>query len=94
MPGGHGTVANNGDHLAVILLQIFGCSHAQAVGDGGGTVTAFHHIIFAFRTFRKTADTLILAQGVKLIPAPGDQFMGIALMAHIPDQFIFGGIKT
>ncbi len=38
--------------------------------------------------FRKAADALILAQGVELLPPAGNKFMGIGLMADIPDQLV------
>ena len=34
-----------------------------------------------------------LAQPTHLIPAPGEQLVGIALMAHVEDQLIPGKIK-
>lgn len=50
-------------------------------------------IIGTFFPFWKAAESFILADGVKLVPPTGDQFMGIDLMAHIPDQLVVGGVE-
>ncbi len=56
-------------------------------------MTGFHHVIFALRAFGEAAYPLVLTQSMKFIPAAGDQFMGIALMAYIPDKFVFWRLK-
>ena len=43
----------------------------------------FEGIVLTLAHFGKTADPLVLAQGVESVPATGDQFVGIALVAQI-----------
>ena len=35
----------------------------------------------------------MLPERVELVPAAGEQFMGVGLVPHIPDQFVLGEIK-
>src|SRR5690606_18470347 len=51
-------------------------------------------IKFTFAAFGKTADALVLPVGNKHIPAAGEDFMPVSLVAYIPYQLIVGGIKN
>jgi hypothetical protein len=51
-------------------------------------VTGIEDIIRTLLPLGKTADPLILPQGVKTIPPPGQELVGIALMAYVPYQFV------
>ena len=35
----------------------------------------------------------LFLQRVELVPAPGDQFVGVGLVTHIPDDLVPGGIE-
>jgi len=50
-------------------------------------------VIGTFRPLGKAADTPVLAQGVELPLAPGQEFVGIGLMAHVPDDLVLGGVE-
>ncbi len=50
-------------------------------------------IIFAFLALGKTSQTAALPYGAHTVTASGQYLMGIALMAHVPDQFITGHIE-
>jgi hypothetical protein len=56
-------------------------------------MSGFHYIIFTLASLGKATYSPVLAQGMKGIPAAGNEFMGVALVADIPDQFIFWGVK-
>ena len=45
-------------------------------------------IVRAFGFFRKAAYAFILAQGMELLLAAGNEFVSVCLMADVPDQFI------
>ncbi len=50
-------------------------------------------IMRTFLTLGKTADSAELAQGVKTVQATGEQFMGIGLVANVPDNLVFRGVQ-
>ena len=56
-------------------------------------MACFNHVVGTFLPLGKTAEALVLTQGVKPVPPTGQQFMGIGLMAHIPDDFVIRRIK-
>jgi hypothetical protein len=51
-------------------------------------------IVWAFAPFRETTDTLMLSDGVKSFSPAGDQFMGISLVTHVPNNYVPGSIKN
>ena len=51
-------------------------------------------IAFAFFSFRKTAKPMKLAQRRKTVLSPGENFMSVRLMTHIPDNLILRQIQT
>ena len=50
-------------------------------------------VIFAFRPFGETGQTIFLPQRAHAVAAAGENFMGIALVAHIPDDPVMGCFK-
>ena len=51
-------------------------------------------IIFTFRALGKTGQAPLLAQSANTVAPSGQNFMGIALMAHIPDQPIIRRVEN
>ena len=49
-------------------------------------------VVFRLAAFWETRQTAVLAHGVHLIFAAGQDFVRIALMADIPDQMVFGRV--
>src|SRR5215472_2137294 len=52
----------------------------------GGSVT----VMFALRPQRETTKSIRAANGRESLPAPGKHFMDVALVADIPNEFVFG----
>ncbi len=50
-------------------------------------------VVGALAPLGKTADALELPQGPETLPAPGEEFMGIGLMSHVPDDLIPGAVE-
>ena len=50
-------------------------------------------VAVAFLPLREPAHAAVFAQGVKPAAAAGEKLVGIGLMPHIPDQFVFREIK-
>src|SRR6185503_6507688 len=51
-------------------------------------------IVLTFCSFRKTAQAVFFANGIKLIPAPGKYFMPVSLVANIPNQLIIRRVEN
>ena len=56
-------------------------------------MSGFDDVILTFRPFGEAADAFVLTEGMKFIASAGQKFVGIGLMADIPDQFVVGRIK-
>ena len=91
--GCQGAVADDRDDFGRIMIQAFGTGYPQTRGNGGAAVTGGKRIVRAFASSGKTGYAVMLSQRVKPIFSTGQQFMGIGLVPHIPDDFIFGRIK-
>ena len=50
-------------------------------------------VVGTLRPFREPADPPVGPEGVKPVPAPGNQLVRIGLMSHVPDDLVFRGIK-
>ncbi len=50
-------------------------------------------VVGALGALGKAADAVVLAQGVEAVLAPGEELMGIGLVAHVPDDLVLGGVK-
>ena len=90
---GHRAVADDGDDFARLPLDRLGRGHAQAVADGGGTVAGPHRVVLALRPLGEAAQPPVLAQGGEPVLAAGEQFVGVGLVAHIPDQPVTGRVE-
>ncbi len=85
----HGTVADNGYGLAVLLsVDLCGQSHAQSGGNGGGRVAGAERVVFAFRHFWETADAAVHPLVFELLFSACENLVGVTLVSHIPDQIV------
>ncbi len=50
-------------------------------------------VVGALIALGKAAEAAELPQGLEAVPAPGEEFVGIGLMAHIPDDLVRGAVK-
>ena len=50
-------------------------------------------VVRAFAAARKTAQAALLAQGRHALAPPGENLGRIGLVAHVPDQPVFGGME-
>src|SRR5438034_3882562 len=51
------------------------------------------YIILAFTAFKKTADAILLSNGIQLCFSACQNFMDISLVSNIPYQLICGSIE-
>ncbi len=90
---GHGAVADDGHRVARLALNLGGERHAQGRRDAGGRMGGTEGVVLAFVAARKAADATELAQRVHAVAPAGEDFVGVGLVAHIPDQPVFGRVE-
>ena len=91
--GCHGSISNDRDHSIPLPLEGLCGGDPKARGDGGAAVACIKGVVGAFRTLGKATNPPMGPKGLKLVPPAGDQFMGIRLMSHVPNDLISRGIK-
>ena len=90
---GHGSVADHADHRVVLSGQRSGLRKAEAGGDRGGAVARVEYVAAAFGALGEAAHAAVAAQRIETVLPAGQEFMRIALMAHIKDQFVVRGVE-
>ena len=85
-------VADEGHHLIILVEHGSGSGHTQGDGDRAGGMSGHKGIGIAFAGLGEAGEAAKLPQGVKGIPAAGEQLVDIGLMPHIKHQPILGRI--
>ena len=89
----HRTVADHGHHLPLLALEFRSFGHTERRRNRHGGMSAAESIVRTLGHTREAADTAQLAIGPKRLAAPGNDFMGIGLMPHVPHDFIVRSIE-
>lgn len=91
---GHGAVADDGDMLPLgVALQCRSGGHAEGSTDGGGAVASAKGVEGRLVDAGETAETAISAYGWEEVATTCDNFVGVGLVADIPDEFVVGSIE-
>ena len=90
---GKGTIADDGHHMARLALELFGPCDADGDREGGVAVPGDKSIVNALIRVWETRKAVQLPQGAEALIPSGQQFVGVALMAHIENERIPGGLK-
>ena len=91
--GSQGTIPDDGNDFFAASGCVSRHGHAQGSGNRGAGMPDIEAVIDTLFSFGKTAQAMKLAQTGKFFPPTGNQFMGIRLMANVPDDFIPGRFK-
>ncbi len=73
--------------------QIAGDGETQGGADRGRTMRCAEGVIRRFAAFGETGQPVLHPQGADPVTSPGQDFMGIALVADVPDNLVFRCIK-
>ena len=84
--GGHGAIADDADDVVVAAAEIAGHSHAEAGGNRGRGVAGAKGVVFALGALGEAGQAAALAQGADAIAPAGEDLVGVALVADVPDQ--------
>ena len=90
---GQRAVPDEGGHAVVLPGESPGPGHAQGHGHGVGGVSGDEGVVDALLRLRKAGEPSQLTQGAKELPAAGEGFVDVALVAHIKHQPVGSGVK-
>ena len=90
---GHGTVADQGDNAVILVEQGSGVGHTQGHRNGVGGVACDESNMLALIGLGKARKTAQLPQCMKQRLSPGQNLMAVALVSHIKNQTVLGGVK-
>ena len=96
--GTHRAIADDGNDMAVVLdaacgLEVAAHGHAEAGGDRGGGMGGTEGVVFALRAPGEAGEATPLAQGADPVAPAGQDLVGVALVADIPDQAVIRGVE-
>ena len=92
--GCHGAITDNGDGLALRALYSSTDCHAECCADRCAGMSDTKGIVLALASCRKCSGATLLSYFGHFVPAAGQDFMRVSLMAHIPYDAVFGGIEN
>ena len=91
---GQGSVADDGDDMKFSTLAVAGNGQARGKTERGRGMTGVQNIVFTFIAVGKTQQAVFFADGEYPVAAAGDDLVGIALVADIPDDLVSRGIEN
>ena len=84
--GRHRAVADHGDDVVLLALQVARDRHAEAGGDRGRGMRGAERVVFALGALGEAGEAVALAQRADAIAASGQDLVRIGLVADVPDQ--------
>jgi len=85
---GEGPVADHRHATEILAAGVAGQGHAQGSGNACGGVAGAEVVEAAFAALQITGHPVLLAEGMEAGVTAGDQFVGIGLVAHVPDHLV------
>jgi hypothetical protein len=67
---------------------------AEGCGEGGSGVAGAVTIVFAFGAQGESIQALVGPHGFDAVPAAGEHFVDVGLVADVEDELIGGGVKN
>jgi hypothetical protein len=83
--GGHRAVADHGDDVVLLAVEIAGHRHAQPSGNRGRGMCGTERIVFALGALGETREPAALAERANAVAAAGEDLVRIGLVADVPD---------
>ena len=85
---GQSSVADKGADRVILAAQRPRPGHAQRAGDRGGGVAGDAGVVGRLAGLREAGKSAYLPQGIKAVPPPGEELMGIALVPDVEDDAV------
>ena len=90
----HGTIADDGHHMTVVVPGLAGSHrHTEGGRDGVGGMTAGESVVLALQWGGKRADAVQMTVGAERVATSCKYLVTISLMTHIPHYAVVGGIE-
>jgi len=86
--GRHRTVADHGDRVQRVALDLGGLRHAQRGGNGRRRVRRAEGVVLALVALRKAGNAILLAQGMHALAPARQNLVRIGLVAHVPHDTV------
>ena len=82
----HGAVADHGDDVVLLAVEIAGDRHAETGGNRGRGMRGAERIVFALGALGEAGQAAALPQRADAVAAAGEDLVRIGLVADVPDQ--------
>ena len=86
--GRHRAVADHGDRVQRVALDLGGLRHAQRGGNRRRRVRRAKRVVFALVTLGEAGNAVLLAQGVHALAPARQDLVRIGLVAHVPHDAV------
>jgi len=91
--GGHRSVADDGNGVAVFALDLGGQGHAECGGNRGRGMRGAEGVVRTLAAAREARDAILLAQHGHLVAPAGEYLVRISLVADVPHDAIFRRVE-
>src|SRR5207249_9404382 len=91
---GERAVADDGDDVEVLALEVARDGHAVRGGDARAGVTRAEDVVLRLAAREEAADAAELPQRVEALAAPGEDLVHVRLMAGVPDELVARRIEN
>ena len=90
---GQAPVADDGDDVEILLLLVPGHGHAQGGRQGRRGVAGVEGVVRALLAGGEAEQAVELAEAAEPVPPPGEDLVGVALVADVPDELVPGRVE-
>ena len=84
--GRHGAVADHGDDIVLLAVEVARHRHAEAGRNRGRGMRGAERVVFALGALGEAGQAAALAQRADAVAPAGEDLVRIGLMADVPDQ--------
>ena len=88
-----GTVANEGDYMAALPLQIARLRKAERRRNGRARVTRIVAVVLALRALGEPRDAALLTKRAECGSSPREELVAVTLVTDVKDELILGKVK-
>ena len=92
-PARQASVADDGDDVEVLLLLVPGHGHAQGGRQGRRGVAGVEDVVRALLTGGEAEQAVEEAEAAEPVPPAGEDLVGVALVADVPDELVPGRVE-
>ena len=90
---GQRPVTDHRHHFMVFFFEVARFGETDSGGNGGASMAAIPVVVLIFLAFGEPAQTSVLPERMEPVLAPGQQFMDIALVPHVPHKLVARTVK-